>query len=249
MVTSGSPRRRERPTFFEGQLLAAGDLQDLEAYGSELRWQHNRSLHQPGIGSGFPVAGEKGDREVVVGAGYALDADGREIVLTSEVRLPIRAVAAETDGTPVRFDLTIAYADERDLKEAETRDGICYPRGAVRLLEAPEFCWVRLKRDESGGFSPADQTRRTEILQGHRIRLARIEVLNCELRSPVALEQRREGRAPRLPDLLARLPTGGRAPPGPHAHREGKLPIPVPSDLLFSFPRRVNTCGAALESI
>jgi hypothetical protein len=254
MVTSSSPRRRERPAFFEGQLLGAGDLQDLEAYGSDLRWLHNRSLHQPGIGSGFPVIGEKGDREVVVGPGYALDADGKELVLTSEVRLPIPAVAAERDGTSVRFDLTIAYADEADLKEAETRDGICYPRGAVRLLEAPEFCWVRLERDESGGFSVANPTRRVEILEGHRIRLARIEVLNCELRSPVALEQRREARPPRLPYLVAGLtspePDGSPAwtPVGSDADGNLHLPIAAPSHFLFAFTRVVNTCGAGFES-
>lgn len=249
MVTPTSPRRRERPAFFEGQLLGAADLQDLEAYGSELRWQHNRSLHQPGIGSGIPVTGEKGDREVVVGAGYALDADGREIVLTSEVRLAIPAVAAETDGTSVRFDLTIAYADERDLKQSETREGICYPRGAVRLLEAPEFCWVRLQRDESGGYFPVLPTRKTEILEGRRIRLARIEVLNCELRSRVALEQRREARPPRLPYLVAGLTTGEWAPLGPN--RDGKLNLPIwfPRDFLYAFTREVNTCGAAFESI
>src|SRR3954468_19224942 len=109
MATSTSPRR-ERPAFFDGQQLEAGDLQGLESYGAELRCLHTRSLHQPGIGNGFAVAGARGDREVVVGAGYALDADGREVVLTTEERQPVPAVASEPDGRSVFFDLTIAYA-------------------------------------------------------------------------------------------------------------------------------------------
>ena len=52
----------ERLQFFDGQRLFASDLQGLEAFNREMRWLHNRSLHQPGIGSGFAVYGKKGDR-------------------------------------------------------------------------------------------------------------------------------------------------------------------------------------------
>jgi hypothetical protein len=41
------------------------------------------------IGNGFAVAGKKGDREVTIGPGYAIDAEGREIVLTQDQVEPV----------------------------------------------------------------------------------------------------------------------------------------------------------------
>ena len=266
MATSTSPRR-ERPAFFDGQQLEAGDLQDLESYGSELRWLHNRSLHQPGIGNGFAVAGARGDREVVVGAGYALDVDGREIVLTTEERQPVPAVASEPDGRSVFFDLTIAYADEDDLKAAETRAGVCLPGGAVRRLEAPRFCWVRLKRDVQGKPVPEDVALGRDVEQGRRIRLARVEVLNCELRAPVSIDQRREARPPKLPYVVAGITTPERdgtwtsltdqlnaaeATIDWDALTGGEVSVKNAvsrfMEGFFAFTRTVNTCAAGFES-
>jgi hypothetical protein len=248
MATSASPRRRERPAFFYGQLLGASDLQDLEAYGSDLRWVHNRSLHQPGIGSGFAVSGAKGDREVVIGPGYGIDLDGREIFLTAEERQAVPAVASESDGQSVFFDLTIAYADEAALKEAETRDGICLPGGAVRYLEAPEFCWVRLERDESGNLHPVNAKHDLDMKQGRRIRIARAEVLDCELRAPVSLEQRREARPPRLPHVAAGV-TDGEWTSLTGSGESLNLLAPVPRGFVYAFTRRVDTCSAGFESV
>src|SRR5262245_15848074 len=101
----------ERPQFFNGERLFAPDLQSVEAFNREMRWLHNRSLHQPGIGNGFAVAGEKGDRVVTVGPGYALDSEGRESVLTRELQLPIPPVTGEDDGKPSHFNLTVSYAN------------------------------------------------------------------------------------------------------------------------------------------
>jgi hypothetical protein len=57
----------ERLQFFNGQRLFASDLQVIEAFNREMRWLHNQSLHQPGIGNGFTVSGQKGDRQVSIG--------------------------------------------------------------------------------------------------------------------------------------------------------------------------------------
>ena len=115
----------ERLQFFNGQRLFASDLQGLEAFNREMRWLHNQSLHQPGIGNGFAVSGKKGDREVTVGPGYAIDAEGREIVLTQTEVEPVPPVAGEEDGSPVVFDLTVSYPDDASLEETERREGIC----------------------------------------------------------------------------------------------------------------------------
>jgi hypothetical protein len=177
----------ERLQFFDGQRLFASDLQALETFNRELRWLHNQSFHQPGVGSGFAVTGEKGGRVVNVGAGYATDVVGRESILTQEEVLAIPPDAGNK-GAPVFYDLTVSYPDDSGLEESETREGICRSRGTIRLREAPVFCWVEL---EGENFTPTKTKLRADLENGLKIRLARIEVLNCVLnaRPSVALRQ------------------------------------------------------------
>jgi hypothetical protein len=189
----------ERLQFFDGQRLFASDLQAIEAFNREMRWLHNRSLHQPGIGRGLAVTGHRDDREVHIGPGYALDSLGREIVLTFERIEPVPPVASEDDGRSVFFDLAISYPDDSLLEEVETRDGICLPRGVVRLREDPVICWVRLKRDSADNLHPLDPVLRNEIQSGLRIVLARVEVLNCRLRQDISIAERRSARPERHP--------------------------------------------------
>jgi hypothetical protein len=189
----------ERLQFFNGQRLFASDLQVIEAFNREMRWLHNQSLHQPGIGNGFTVSGQKGDRQVSIGAGYAIDARGREIVLTQPHVEPVPPVAGEDDGQSVFYDLTVSYPEDGDLEEAETRAGICHDRGVVRLREEPGFCWVRLQRDELGNLKVVNATLKQQIEDGLRLVVARAEVLNCQLQQPLSIAQRRSARPPQQP--------------------------------------------------
>ena len=189
----------ERLQFFNGQRLFAPDLQGIEAFNREMRWLHNKSLHQPGIGSGFAVYGKKGDRQVTIGTGYAIDALGREIVLTESHVESVPPVAAEPDGKSVFYDLTISYPDDSELEEAETREGVCLPRGVVRLREAPVFCWARLEPDEQGSLHAKSHKLKEEIKNGLKIILARLEVLNCQLENDVSVAQRRSARPAKQP--------------------------------------------------
>jgi hypothetical protein len=189
----------ERSQFFNGQRLFDTDLQALEGFNREMRWLHNRSLHQPGVGKGLAITSEKDGREVSIGPGYALDSRGREIVLTQTFVQPIPPVASERDGKSVFYDLVISYPEDSALKEAETREGICLPRGVVRLREEPIFCWVRLERDPAGLLKAVDSQLAEDVSAGLRIMLARIEVLNCKLVGPASVAQRREAGVSRLP--------------------------------------------------
>lgn len=189
----------ERLQFFNGQRLFAPDLQGIEAFNREMRWLHNKSLHQPGIGSGFAVYGKKADRQVTIGAGYAIDAWGREIVLTETQTETVPPVAAEPDGKSVFYDLTVSYPNDSELEEAETREGVCLPRGVVRLREAPVFCWVRLKRDDDGNLHVLKPRLKADIKNGMKVILARIEVLNCQLENDVSIAQRRSARPAKQP--------------------------------------------------
>jgi hypothetical protein len=180
----------ERLQFFNGQRLFASDLQGLEAFNREMRWLHNKSLHQPGIGNGFAVSGKKGEREVRIDPGYAIDAEGREIVLTQTALEPIPPVSSEVDGSPVLFDLTVSYPPDEDLEETESREGVCAERGVVRRKEEPVFCWVRLDRNGQ----PLDSKIKADILIGLRIVLARAEVLDCSLNKDVSIAERLNAR-------------------------------------------------------
>ena len=160
-----------------------------------MRWLHNKSLHQPGIGNGFAVSGKKGEREVTIGAGYAIDALGREIVLLEGQVEPVPPVAGESDGTAALYYLTVSYPDDADLEETELREGICDTRGAIRLREQPVFCWVRLNADGQ----PKDGALKQDILGGMKIVLAQAEILNCQLNKDVSIAQRLSARPPTQP--------------------------------------------------
>ncbi|MFC7387813.1 hypothetical protein [Sphaerisporangium rhizosphaerae] len=192
----------ERLRFFDGQPLDAEDLQSLEEFNRELRWLHNRSLHQPGIGNGLAARGDKGDRQVLVQAGYALNAAGQELVLTGTHHQPVPSVGGDEDGGPAVFDLVISYPPDEDLDEAEVRDGICAPRGAVRLRERPRFDWVRLRRDPAGGLRPVDDAERQAVQAGELIVLARAQVRDCALAAPLSVVPRRSARPPQRPRVV-----------------------------------------------
>lgn len=184
----------ERQQFYNGQRLFAADLQGLEAFNREMRWLHNRSLHQAGIGNGLAVFGKKGDRSVTIQPGYAIDAAGREIVLTEGHTEPVPPVAGEADGKAKSYDLTVAYPDDEDLEVSELRDGVCLARGAVRLREAPVFCWVPL-------VGASDKVAQS-VKMGLRIVLARVGIADCQLQSDVrdeAIAVRRSARPAKQP--------------------------------------------------
>jgi hypothetical protein len=197
----GETRFVERLRFFDGQQLFASDLQGIEASDRELRWLHNRSLHQPGVGNGYAVSGRKDDREVTVQPGYALNAQGAEIVLREPHVEQVPPVSGEPDGQPSFFDLTVSYPTDDDLEEAETRQGVCLPRGVVRLRERPVFCWVRLRLDADRRLRAVDEVQALEIQTGMKIVLARAEVLNCRLNADLSIALRRRARPLRQPTI------------------------------------------------
>ena len=71
MATKTGIPKLERITFFSGQGLRAKDLAALQEAQRELRWLHNRSLHQWGIGVGLGV---RADRDGTTESGAELSA-------------------------------------------------------------------------------------------------------------------------------------------------------------------------------
>ncbi|HVY92160.1 MAG TPA: hypothetical protein VHA14_05410 [Bryobacteraceae bacterium] len=202
----------ERIQFFNGQRLLASDLQDLEQFNRAMRCLHNLTLHQAGVGSGYAVTGNKGDSQIIVQPGYAIDSRGQEIVLTNTTALQVPPVANDGRGNAVYYDLVVSYPADSDLKETETRDGIYVSRAAVRLREAPVFCWAELvpTSDPTGSPSALSADRKAklaalnqDIESGNRIRLARAEVLNCQLNQPLSVAERRNARPALQPFISA----------------------------------------------
>jgi hypothetical protein len=186
MTPTGSTKFIERVRFFENERLTAPDLQAMDDYARQMRCLHNRSLHQPGVASGYAIAGEKGDRQVTIQPGYAIDALGREIVLTQPYTQPVPPQAGDGQGGPAIFDLTVAYPDTLPESESRTADCASAVPGSVRLDESPVFCWV--------GTTPADKKLRDQLDTGMRIALGRAQVLNCQLYDRISVAQRRDAR-------------------------------------------------------
>jgi hypothetical protein len=160
----------ERPRFFDGERLTAADLLDAQAYERELRWTHNRYLHPWGIAVGLTVSAARGDKIVTVGAGYALDCQGRDLVVAVPATLQVPPVAGADSGGPATFLLTVSYVDDDDLP-ADTRAGACGTSGAVRL---PERALVRWQTD-------TDTNLDTRYRPGLDVVLATAAVKGCKL--------------------------------------------------------------------
>jgi hypothetical protein len=79
-----------RPSFFDGQLLTADDLQALNAYVRGKDRLHNRYLTGSGVVCGLDVVCSCADpARVVVHAGYALDCCGNDIVVACDQSIDI----------------------------------------------------------------------------------------------------------------------------------------------------------------
>lgn len=181
-----------RPAFFDGQQLQAADLDAVAAYHRRLGWLHNRSLHNWGIATGFAVTGRTSDRTVVVAPGYALDCQGRELILGEPRELPVPGVAGDGRGAPATFFLTASWLDDGDLV-AVTRGGICGANGAMRRDEAPDLRWQDPDdRDAIGAFRP-----------GLDVVLAKVEVQGCRLAKDVSLAERRSASPDTVPFIYA----------------------------------------------
>jgi hypothetical protein len=102
-----------RPRFFTGKLLSSADLETEQEYFIKRMKLHNRYLHGCGVVAGLNVTLSAGTPPaIVVSAGYALDAEGNDVLLASPQQgpLPVDGDAAclclrwaerETDQVPV----------------------------------------------------------------------------------------------------------------------------------------------------
>jgi hypothetical protein len=177
----------ERIVFFTGQQLTAADFVALQKAHRELRWLHNRSLHNWGIGIGLAVTGERGDTTVTVSPGYGIDCLGREIILTEHRTLTVPAVASAPGGGEAIYYLTAVYVRDEDQDVAERRPGVCLPEGTVRLTEEPGLEWHQSN----------------ELNEGRELILAQAWIQNCRLSRALSLTARRNAKPSQQPYIAA----------------------------------------------
>jgi hypothetical protein len=187
-----------RVTYFDGERLAATDLNEAATVQREFRWLHNRSLHNWGIALGFAVQGAKGDRQVTISPGYALDCQGREIILTETITKAVPARSGDTQGQPLIYYLVAAYPDDSRLTVLEQRQGECDSDGAVRLQERAAIYW----KGQGDGA----------VEGGMEIVLAQAKVQNCVLAAALSTEQRRAARPSQQPLVAAGQTPAGSTP-------------------------------------
>jgi hypothetical protein len=173
-MTDISLPRVDRPAFFTGERLLAQTLDDAFSGPLALHRLHNRALHGWGIAFGLDVTGPADATAVTVGAGYAIDAAGRDLVLAQPLTLAVPPVSQAPDCGPVRFALTIAFTDDADAL-VETRDGDCGATGAVHRSDDPT---IRFQAEGS-------------VRQGLDVVLAHAVVRNCKLAEARNLDGRR----------------------------------------------------------
>ncbi|HSN77446.1 MAG TPA: hypothetical protein VL334_20435 [Anaerolineae bacterium] len=136
----------KRLNYFNSQFLVERDFNDEQAYHLGMRRRLNRSLHTFGVADGGLVVTKTGSKEVSVGAGMAIDKDGREIVLLDPAVVPLNAFAANAD-----VFLSIQYRDVQDPVDHYTAGGV---ENYIRWTERPDVKASTIQPPTDGSVIP-----------------------------------------------------------------------------------------------
>src|SRR5438552_6933293 len=119
----------ERLNYYNGQRLEAVNFRTEQAYHMRVRRWLNKSLYLPGIASGLEVVPHASDpHKVVIGAGLAIDGEGREIILLEPRDVLARGTPTGKNGVVIGNYLVISYAESRT---AALQDGCRVDAGAA----------------------------------------------------------------------------------------------------------------------
>jgi hypothetical protein len=128
----------QRLRYWQGQLLRSGDFHDQTVMAAQLRWWHNRALHDSfGVSWGFSITPvpQSGQLQAVrVGCGLAYDCYGRELILQNPMTIE---VPASGQGA---MTLLVLYKETAEFPQGNGVSGAC-PGSGRPLPEKPEFVW------------------------------------------------------------------------------------------------------------
>jgi hypothetical protein len=120
----------KRLKYFTHQFLREQDFEAEQAYHISMRRLHNRSVHGWGVVQGLEVR-HKGEREITIEPGVAIDSLGREIVLSN----PVVRDLSSFDRNSHTY-VAIAYEEAWDDNDRYSSGGI---EGYSRITESPQI--------------------------------------------------------------------------------------------------------------
>jgi hypothetical protein len=126
----------KRLKYFTNQFLRQQDFDAEQKYHIEMRRRHNRHLHGWGVVEGLAVR-KKGETQIVIEPGVAIDREGREIVLENPVTRDLSSFQRNSHTY-----ITIAYGEEMADSDRYSSGGI---EDYTRTTESP---LIHEKKDE-----------------------------------------------------------------------------------------------------
>jgi Chaperone of endosialidase len=120
----------KRTRFFDGQFLQDQDFVDEQKYHLDRQRRHNRLLHVAGVAEGLAVSASEPNK-VTVGAGTAIDVDGRALVLAEPLTVDL---PAERFNDKQNVDLFASYSETEE--DRQTEEG---SEDFTRWLERPRL--------------------------------------------------------------------------------------------------------------
>lgn len=224
----------KRLNYFTHQFLREQDFKDEQAYHLEMRRLHNRLLHGWGVVTGLEVQ-KKGEREITVSPGMAIDKDGRELVLAEPVTRDFSSLERST-----HTHVTIAYAEKWDPADHQAAGGV---EGYTRLTESPEIKEQKHDPPKDGSVVTLAKVHVDDVGHVHRIEM------DAAVRKVIGPSNPAAGwmRLPFKPIRLNPVKIGGKIHIGSSSEEEkfdfivdeertycgekgarGSMPIPVP---------------------
>lgn len=137
-----SSRELQRLRYSQGQMLRSLDFRDQLDIEAQLRWWHNRALHNTfGVSLGLtasPIPESGPVTAVRVTCGLAYDCFGRELILQNsrEIQVP----TASPQGID-KMTLVIRYKEEAQFPKRNDTLGVYLPSQCSPFQERPDFLW------------------------------------------------------------------------------------------------------------
>lgn len=130
------PAELQRLSYSQGQMLRSRDFRDQMSFAAQLRWWHNRALHNTFgvVTGGLQVTLKPDGKSVSVEPGLAYDCFGRELMLFHRQSVAIPEMT-QSITLLARYKDTPLFAENHDLA------GACLPGTASLSEEQPDLFW------------------------------------------------------------------------------------------------------------
>jgi hypothetical protein len=150
----------KRLNYFTHQFLREKDFKDEQAYHLDMRHRHNQVLHGWGVVVGLEVH-KKGEREITINAGTAIDKEGRELILTEPVSRDLSSFEPNSHTY-----ITLAYAEVWQEADRHSAGGV---ENYTRVTESPEISERRHQPPADGSTITLARVHLNDVGHVHQI--------------------------------------------------------------------------------